>query len=57
MYFFIIKSGISRHFSGGYVSLMNKKKKSSDFVSGLLYDKGIGVTFTFFTFILMQVHI
>lgn len=48
MYFFIIKSGISRHFSGGYVSLMNKKKKSSDFVSGLLYDKGIGVTFTIF---------
>lgn len=48
MYFFIIKSGISRHFSGGYVFLMNQKKKSSDFVSGLLYDKGIGVTFTAF---------
>lgn len=48
MYFFIIKSGISRHFSGGHVSLMNKKKKSSDFVSGLLFDKGTGVTFTTF---------
>lgn len=48
MYFFIIKSGISRHFSGGCVSLMNKKKKSSDFVSGLLLGKGTGVTFTTF---------
>lgn len=48
MYFFIIKFGISRHFSGGYLSFMNQKKKSSDFVSGLLFDKGTGVTFTTF---------
>lgn len=48
MYFFIIKFGISRHFSGGYVSLMNQKKKPPDFVRGLLYDKGIAVTFIIF---------
>lgn len=40
MYFFIIKSGISRHFSGGCVSLMNKKRSPLTLSADFFWVKG-----------------